>query len=135
MVVVSGKTGGCQCGYVRYSLEGEVYRLNVCHCRDCQRQSGSAFGMSLVIAPDAFSLTSGELRTFELTADSGRTKTCAFCPKCGVRIFNRTNALYSVKAGTLDDTSDLMPDAHYWTRSRQPWTTLQLDVPCFETHE
>jgi len=135
MGVVAGKTGGCQCGYVRYSLDGEAYRLNVCHCRDCQRQSGSAFGMSLVIAPTAFSLISGELRTFELTADSGRVKTCAFCPNCGVRIYNRTSASYSVKAGTLDDTSWLVPAAHYWTRSRQAWTTLPADLPCFETHE
>lgn len=98
MATVQGKSGGCQCGYVRYTLDGEVLRLNICHCRDCQRQSGSAFGMSLVIRPEAFRLTSGELRTFDLVADSGRTKTCAFCPNCGVRIFNRTSTLYSVKA-------------------------------------
>jgi len=116
-------------------LAGEALRLNVCHCRDCQRQSGSAFGMSLVITPQAFALTSGELRTFELTADSGRTKTCAFCPRCGVRIYNRTSALCSVKAGTLDDTRGLVPDAHYFTRSKQAWTRLPADVPCFATHE
>ena len=134
-MVVTGQSGGCQCGYVRYSLDGEVFRLNICHCRDCQRQSGSAFGMSLVIEPKTLSLTSGELQTFELTADSGRVKTCAFCPKCGVRIYNRTSALCSVKAGTLDDTSWLTPDAHYWTRSKQRWTALPVGIPCFETHE
>jgi len=134
-MVVTGQSGGCQCGYVRYSLDGEVFRLNVCHCRDCQRQSGSAFGMSLVIEPKTLSLTSGELHTFELTADSGRVKTCAFCPKCGVRIYNRTSALCSVKAGTLDDTRWLVPDAHYWTRSRQAWTALPAGIPCYETHE
>ena len=135
MPVVSGKSGGCQCGFVRYVLVGEVQRLNICHCRDCQRQSGSAFGMSLVIPPQTFALTSGELRTFDLVADSGRTKTCGFCPNCGVRIFNRTSALYSIKAGTLDDTSWLVPDGHYWIKSKQPWTVLPEHVPCYETHE
>ncbi len=91
--------------------------------------------MSLVISPDAFVLTSGELRTFDLRADSGRTKTCAFCPNCGVRVYNRTRYLCSIKAGTLDDTSWLMPDAHYWIRSKQSWTELPVDIPCYETHE
>ena len=135
MQAVSNQSGGCQCGHVRYVLNGAIHRLNICHCRDCQRQSGSAFGMSLVIPPETFALTSGELRTFEVVAYSGRTKTCAFCPHCGVRIFNRTRALYSVKAGTLDDTSWLVPDAHYWTRGKQAWTVLPDDVPCYETHE
>ena len=125
--------GGCQCGAVRYRVVGEPYQLNVCHCRDCQVQSGSAFGMSLVVDPAAFSLTRGELKFFELTAESGRPKTCAFCPDCGVRIYNRTSALMSIKAGTLDDTAGLDPDGHYWTRSRQGWCVLPGDLPCFET--
>lgn len=135
MLAVSGKSGGCQCGYVRYMLDGDAYRLNICHCRDCQRQSGSAFGMSLVIPPATFRLTSGELRTFEIMADSGRTKTCAFCPNCGVRIFNRASTLCSLKAGTLDDTNWLAPDAHYWIKRKQSWTVLPNDLPCYETHE
>lgn len=128
-------TGGCQCGRVRYAVQGTIYRLNICHCTDCQRQSGSAFGMSLVIAPDAFRLTAGELKTFELRAASGRTKICAFCADCGVRIYNRSSALCSVKAGTLDDRSWLSPDGHYWTKSKQRWTALPDDVPCYAEHE
>ena len=124
--------GGCQCGTVRYSLSGEIHALNVCHCRDCQTQSGSAFGMSLVIEPAAFQIESGSLQAFVTTADSGRQKTCAFCPQCGVRIYNATSALMSIKAGTLDDTSWLRPDAHYWVTRRQPWLTLPKDVPVFE---
>ena len=127
--------GRCQCGGISYEGAGQIHRLNVCHCRDCQMQSGSAFGMSLVIAPEAFQLLSGELKTFELTAESGRVKTCAFCPDCGVRIYNRTSALMSVKAGTLDDVSWLSPDAHDWTRSKQPWMALPDDVACYELHE
>ena len=128
-------TGGCQCGKVRYELSGEIYRLNICHCKDCQRQSGSAFGMSLVIPKESFKLTSGELKTFQLSADSGRVKTCAFCPDCGVRIYNQTSALNSLKPGTLDDTSWLMPDGHYWTKSKQGWFVLPNNIPCYETYE
>ncbi len=127
--------GGCQCGFIRYRVAGEPIRLNICHCRDCQRQSGSAFGMSLIVSPDVLELVGGEPSTFEIQADSGREKTCAFCPKCGVRIFNRTSALCSVKAGTLDDPSELSPDAHYWVSRKQNWTQLPDDLPCFDTHE
>ncbi len=125
-------TGGCQCGYVRYRLSGTIHRLNVCHCRDCQRQSGSAFGMSLIIDPAALQLETGELSTFNTVSDSGREKTCAFCARCGVRIYNATSALTAVKAGTLDDTAWLQPDAHYWTKRKQSWLPLPADVPCFE---
>lgn len=128
----SSLSGGCQCGSVRYKLEGPIIRLNICHCSDCQRQSGSAFGMSLVISPETFQLTSGVLKNFEITADSGRSKIGAFCSGCGVRIYNRTSALMSIKAGTLDDVSWLVPNGHYWTRSKQPWVQIPDGIECFE---
>ena len=89
--------------------------------------------MSLVVDPDAFELLSGELKEFETIADSGRAKQCGFCPHCGVRIYNRTAALMSIKAGTLDDTTWLEPDAHYWTKSKQEWTLLSDNLPSFDT--
>ena len=125
------QAGGCQCGAVRYLLEGRAYRLNVCHCRDCQRQSGSAFGMSLVIPNDTFRLMAGTLKTFVTQSDSGRSKTCAFCRDCGVRIYNATSRMMSVKPGTLDDTSWLRPDGHYWLKRKQPWALLPVHVPHF----
>ena len=126
------KSGGCQCGRVRYSILSEPITLYICHCRDCQRQSGSAFGMSLIIPESGFQLSSGTLKTFEIRADSGRTKTCAFCPDCGVRIYNATRPdRISIKAGTLDDVSKLQPQAHGWTSRKQPWTTLPADIPCY----
>ena len=128
-------TGGCQCGAVRYSIRSDAYRLNVCHCLDCQKQSGSAFGMSLVINPDSFRIETGALKSFRTISSSGREKTCAFCPVCGVRIYNRTTLLMSVKAGTLDEPSALAPDAHYWTQRRQSWVQLPDDVPCFDEVE
>ncbi len=121
--------GGCQCGVVRYRLSTQPLALNVCHCNDCQRQSGSAFSMSLIVDPGAFTLTQGKLSTFVTTADSGREKTCAFCANCGVRIYNQTAALMAVKPGTLDDRSRLQATAHYWVSRKQPWLVLADNLP------
>ena len=99
------REGGCQCGAVRYRLEGEPVALVACHCSECQRQSGSAFGMSLIVSKDAFQLLSGEPKQFDRTADSGRSVECAFCPACGTRIYHeptyRKDTL-NIKTGTLD---------------------------------
>ncbi len=124
--------GGCQCGGIRYVIEGVTHGLSICHCQDCQRQSGSAFGMSLIVSPEAFKLSKGTLKTFEVTTDSGRTKTCAFCPDCGVRICNYTESRTSIKAGTLDDVSWLEPRAHFWTSRKQPWVELPEGARCYE---
>ena len=118
------RDGGCQCGAIRYRI-GRTLGLAACHCADCQRQSGSAFGLSLAVPAADFELRSGALAAFEWRCDSGRIKTCSFCPKCGTRIHHRTNdAVLSLKAGTLDDPSDLVPDAHYWVKRKLAWVTL-----------
>ena len=124
--------GGCQCGSVRYRVSGEPIGVVVCHCTECQRQSGSAFGMSMAVRSAAFRLIAGELDSFAVIADSGRAKTGAFCPRCGTRIYHQTAPeVLSVKAGTLDDTSRLRPTAHYWTKRKQPWVTIPDDVATF----
>ncbi len=121
--------GGCQCGHVRYEIAGEPEGLAVCHCNGCQRQSGSAFGMSLSIAVEQLTLVSGALESFEVDCDSGRRKTCSFCPKCGVRIHHATgDGSLAVKAGTLDDRRALEPQGHYWTAEKQPWVELPPGV-------
>lgn len=132
---MDSRDGGCQCGRVRYRVRGEPLSLAVCHCTLCQRQSGSAFGMSLMVPAESFELLSGELASFTVTCDSGRTKECAFCPACGTRIHHRgalDPSVVSLKPGTLDDPSGLVPGLHIWTRSRQAWVPIPEGVPCFE---
>lgn len=125
--------GGCQCGSVRYRVEGRPLTLAVCHCTECQRQSGSAFGMSLMVPSETFRLTAGSLSRFTTVCDSGRTKECAFCALCGTRIYHRVlETVLSIKPGTLDDTSWLDPDAHYWTKRKQPWVAIPEGVRSFE---
>ncbi len=127
------RDGGCQCGNVRYRIQGKPLDLVVCHCTECQRQSASAFGMSLAILAPAFRLLSGALNSFEVKCDSGRTKTCSFCGNCGTRIAHQTDTrALSVKAGTLDDTSRLTPTAHYWTKRKQLWVIIPNGVKCVE---
>ncbi len=127
--------GGCQCGAVRYRIEGDPISLVACHCKECQRQSGSAFGMSLTVRTTDFKLT-GDVTIYRRTADSGKYVNCAFCPTCGTRVYHepeRMNGLaVNVRAGTLDDTSALEPVAHAWTRSKQTWFVLPNGVTQFD---
>lgn len=126
----STREGGCQCGSVRYRIHGDPLGLAVCHCTECQRQSASAFGMSLAVAEENFELLSGKLKSFTVTCESGRPKACSFCPDCGVRIHHQgPDGELSIKAGSLDDRTGLEPDAHYWTRSKQAWVRIPEGVP------
>jgi hypothetical protein len=128
-------TGGCQCGEVRYRITGSPLLLVACHCKECQRQAGSAFGMSLSVRRADFELTSGTLRSFTRGTDSGREIRCSFCPSCGTRIHHEPQyapGALNLKAGTLDDTTSLSPTMHVWTCSKQSWVTIPDDVDAFE---
>ncbi len=126
----TNSAGGCQCGAVRYQTSGAPLALYACHCRHCQKQSSSAFGMSVWFKRADIKFT-GDLKFYNTAGDSGREKTCAFCGKCGTRLYHDSGADFlSVKAGTLDDTSELKPTHHIWTKRAQPWLS-----PLFATSE
>jgi hypothetical protein len=128
-------TGGCQCGTIRYEITGTPNALVVCHCTDCQRQSGSAFGMTLPVNEVDFRMTKGEVKTYASTSAAGRGKLGAFCPDCGTRIYHKPEwrkGTVSVKPGTLDDTSWLKPEMHLWTSSKQGWVTIPEGVKTFD---
>jgi hypothetical protein len=119
-------TGGCQCGAVRYVLTTEPIRLVVCHCKECQRQSASAFGMSMPVKTDSLTV-SGVTKQFTRIADSGNEVTGVFCPECGVRIYHDLKSVpdvRSLKPGTLDDTSWLRPEHFIWMKSAQSWFSV-----------
>jgi len=120
-------TGGCQCGALRYKISGDPLVLYVCHCSECQTQSGSAFGMSLAVRGDDFQLTSGIPMIWRRSSESGNAVDCAFCANCGTRIFHkpeRSPGTVNIKPGTLDDTRWLDPGGHLWTDSAQRWVNL-----------
>ncbi len=126
--------GGCQCGAVRYRVTGVPVAFYLCHCRECQRHTSSAFGESLRIASGDLEVE-GETRLLTWTSDAGTLREGRFCPECGVRIVHGTQgaAWVNVKAGTLDDTGWLVPAGHIWTRSKQPFVAIGPDEPAWET--
>ena len=134
---VIGKTGGCQCGAIHYQSTGPAKMLYICHCRDCQKQSSSAFGMSLIMDRRDVEFTQGadRLKTWDTRGDDGRIKRCAFCPDCGSRIYHASepnDEPLSLKAGSLDATRWLRPMAHAWRQSAQPWLAIVQDADlCF----
>lgn len=116
--------GGCQCGKVRYEIRAKPLTLYACHCTECQRQTGSAFGMSMSVPRDAVYILQGEPQPWSRGSASGREVICFFCRECGTRLFHqptRNPHITNIKPGTLDDTSWLQPVANLWTRSAQPW--------------
>ncbi len=117
-------TGGCQCGRVRYRLTAPPLTFYACHCTECQHQSSSAFGLSMRVPADALTIRG-------TTATTGRADPASpkvegvFCPSCGSRIIHRrpgasrprVGETVTIKAGTLDDTTWLVPVGHLWVRS------------------
>lgn len=109
--------GGCQCGAVRYQVAAEPVTIYVCHCRECQRQSSSAFGISVIVPAEAFVLQQGSVRTWRRPTDSGGVLECTFCVECGSRICHASpgEATISIKGGSLDQPVDLTRVKHIWT--------------------
>jgi trans-aconitate 2-methyltransferase len=117
-------TGGCQCGQIRYELRAEPLTLYACHCKECQKQSSSAFGMSMPVFRDAVVILQGQPKQWTRVSESGREVSCLFCGECGTRLFHnpaRNPKITNVKPGTLDDTSQLKPAGNVWTQSAQKW--------------
>ena len=124
--------GGCLCGAIRYVCSEAPLSAYHCHCRDCQKASGSAFATCLLMKESAVRLTTGEPRQFEVETDSGNLLTRLFCGNCGSQLFSKIAhypRLRVVKAGTLDDPSWLKPEMHIWTSSTQPWLRLDDQLP------
>lgn len=122
-------TGGCQCGQVRYEIRKVPLVFYLCHCTECQRQTSSAYGESLRVDPTDLAVT-GTLKTTRRASESGAVRLGDFCPDCGVRIQHRSEGdpdRLNIKAGTLDDTSWLVPAGHIWVRSKQPFVTIGPD--------
>ena len=124
-------TGACQCRSVRYRIDRAPMGVWACHCTECQRQSGSAFALTMVVPRQAISITAGAPKTWTRRADSGRMMDCVFCPDCGTRLFHNPHAnaaITIVKPGTLDDTTWLDPVGHIWTGSAQAWVPIPADT-------
>ncbi|MEM1364710.1 MAG: GFA family protein [Pseudomonadota bacterium] len=126
--------GGCQCGAVRIALHKAPLTLYACHCLDCQKQSSSAFGMSMRAHRDALHIE-GELATRKRDVGKSNEVYGHFCPTCGCRIFHSrpgNTETANIKAGILDDTSHLQVAGHLWISRKQPWIVLDPSLPSYD---
>ena len=116
-------SGGCLCGAVSYSAHAEPALVAVCHCKNCQRQTGTA--ASVIVGLPAASLeVRGALKTFRDTGDSGKDVYRRFCPECGSPILTEVEVmpgLAFLKAGTLNEMSWLEPTMEIYCDSAQAW--------------
>ncbi|MDQ0466291.1 hypothetical protein QO010_004084 [Caulobacter ginsengisoli] len=126
--------GGCLCGAVRYTAPDPVMQA-VCHCKNCQKQAGTAYSVVIGVPRDGLKIT-GEPKVYEDTGDSGAKVLRKFCPNCGSPIVSEPSPdspLVFLKAGTLDDTSAVAPGVHIYTRSAMACTVIPEGTPKFET--
>ena len=128
--------GRCACGAARYRLASEPLIVHCCHCLNCQRQTGSAFVINLLIEADRFELLAGDLQVVEVPRDDGSVQRISRCTHCQTAVFSEYGRpeVKFVRAGTLDEPSTVSPGVHIFTKSKLPWVTLPESVPAFEVY-
>jgi hypothetical protein len=133
---VQQRAGGCACGAVRYRLTSDPMFVHCCHCLNCQRQTGSAFVINLLIEADRLELVAGDPQPVEVPRDDGSKQRIFRCPDCQVAVFSEygRSEVRFVRAGTLDEPAAVTPDVHIFTKSKVPWVTLPDSAPAFEVY-
>lgn len=128
-------SGGCACGAIRYECTADPLFSGNCHCRDCQRASGSAFAAVLLVPKDAFTLMKDALQYHRVTGYHGHPVDRGFCLKCGSPVLINDGAdpdhVY-IQAASLDDPSWVQPAMDIFTASAQPWDHMNPALPKFE---
>ena len=124
------RDGGCTCGHVRYRVTSEPMIVHGCHCRGCQKNSGSAFALNALFEADRVALVSGEVENVTVPTPSGTGQDITRCSKCKVAVWSNYNMgglrkrIRLIRVGTLDDPDQMPPDVHIYICSKQPWVIL-----------
>ena len=128
--------GGCACGAVRYRLTSDPLFVHCCHCLNCQRQTGSAFVINLLIETEHVELLAADPQPVDVPRDDGTEQRISRCPTCQVAVFSEYGRpeLRFVRGGTLDQPARVTPDVHIFTKSKLSWITLPDSVPAFEVY-
>ena len=127
-------TGGCLCGKIRYSADAEPAFVGLCHCRDCQKFTGSAFAAVIGLPKSAVTAT-GALKEFTKQGDSGKPINRMFCPECGASVMDEAEAaagIVMIQAGTLDNTSWVKPTSQIYCASARPAVQLFGEMKSFD---
>jgi hypothetical protein len=130
------REGGCSCGAVRYRLASDPMFVHCCHCLNCQRQTGSAFAVNLLIEADRVELLAGDPEPVDVPRDDGGTQRIYRCPACHVAIYSEYGRpeVRFLRGGTLDDPKGITPDVHIFTKSKVGWVTLPESAPAFDVY-
>jgi hypothetical protein len=129
--------GGCGCRKVRFRMTSAPMIVHACHCRWCQRESGSAFALNALIEADRVELLSGEVEMIDTPSNSGKGQTIARCPDCKIAVWSTyggSDAIRFVRVGTLDNPDTMPPDIHVFTSTKQPWLILPEDARAVEEY-
>ncbi len=123
--------GGCTCGEIRFEITSKPLFVHCCHCRWCQRETGSSFALNAMIESNRVRLLKGELEIVNTLSHSGRGQKISRCPSCHVAVWSNYagDALRFVRVGTLDMPDSMPPDIHIFTASKQSWVLLSPDTP------
>jgi hypothetical protein len=120
--------GGCTCRAVRFELKRAPLIVHCCHCRWCQRETGSAFVLNALIESSHLVCLAGSPELVPTPSESGKGQKIARCPLCRVALWSHYagagDALSFVRVGTLDDPDRFAPDVHIFTESKQPWVLI-----------
>lgn len=119
--------GGCDCGHIRYRLTSRPLFVHCCHCRWCQRETGTAFALNALIEADRVVHAGAQPEIVDTPSASGIGQKIARCPKCRIALWsNYGGATFArfVRVGTLDNPDAFPPDIHIFTSSKQPWVVL-----------
>jgi hypothetical protein len=129
--------GGCACGEVRYRLDAPPMLVHCCHCLNCQKHTGSAFVINLLIEASRVALLRGTPEGTDLPANGGTPSVVYRCPRCRVAVwsvYGGRAAILFVRGGSLDTPAAVAPDVHIYTRSKLPWVRLPEGVQAFEAY-
>ncbi len=125
--------GGCDCRGVRYRMETAPLFVHCCHCRWCQRETGSSFALNAMIEADRVTLLAGEPELVDTPSASSKGQVIARCARCRIALWSHYagagRQVSFVRVGTLDDPDALPPDIHIFTESKQPWVVLPSGAP------
>jgi len=125
--------GGCTCRFVRYRSIARPLIIHCCHCRWCQRETGTAFALNALVEADCVKLLQGDVEVIDTPSNSGKGQKIARCPKCRVALWSNYyqagEVIRFIRVGTFDEPDQFPPSIHIYTSTKQPWVVIPPGVP------